>query len=379
MSDTRRRRVAGEGSIYQRSDGRWVGAYDVNDEGERRRRKYVYGPTQRDVRVKLAAVRRQADEAGFVPPERLSLGTFLTDRWLPAMKPTWRPSTYRRHEILVRVHILPELGRKRLAALRPDDIESMLARKLAAGDSPRNVQYIRILLVSALKKALRWQLVSRNVAELTDGPHVPHHEVVPLTPKQARTLLDAAVGHPLESLLTVALSVGLRQGEALGLQWRDLDFAAGTLSVRRALQRIDGEYRLVETKTARSRRTIALPAVTLAALQAHRERQLAEPVRALKWTGWDLVFADSQGGPLHGPTVTRRFQALLAAAGLPRQRFHDLRHTCASFLLAQGVPMRVVMETLGHSQIGVTANIYSHVLPELQREAAGRMDALLAK
>jgi integrase len=232
--------------------------------------------------------------------------------------------------------------------------------------------------VGALNKAVRWGLVARNVAALVDGPRIPHHEIGPLTPEEARALLEAARGHRMEALYSVAIAIGLRQGEALGLTWQDVDLEAGVLHVRRALSRVEGEYRLVETKTARSRRTLALPTVALVALREHRQRQRIERVAAGKrWDGrWGLVFCTRSGRPLHGPSVTQEFQELLARVGLPRQRFHDLRHACASLLLAQGVELKVIQELLGHSAIAVTANTYAHVMGELKRDAAARMDAV---
>ena len=199
-----------------------------------------------------------------------------------------------------------------------------------------------------------------------------------LTPEQARAFLEAASGDRLEALYTVALAVGLRQGEALGLRWDDVDLEAGTLTVRHALQRVGGRLRLVEPKTRLSLRNIALPPMVVAALRAHRSRQLQERLWAgSRWQEHDYVFASTIGTPLDGTNVTHRLQAILLTAGLPRQRFHDLRHACASLLLALGVHPRVVMETLGHSQISLTMNTYGHVLPSLQRDAADRMDRLL--
>jgi integrase len=185
-------------------------------------------------------------------------------------------------------------------------------------------------------------------------------------------------GGGVEMSILGALAVGLRQGEALGLRWDDIDLDRGSLTVRSALQRLGPGWQLAQPKTARSRRTIALPTVVSAALQSHRARQLQERLWAgARWQEHDFVFASTIGTPLDGTNVTRRFQQLLRSAGLPRQRFHDIRHACASLLLAQGVHPRVVMETLGHSQIGLTMNTYSHVIPALQSEAATQMDAVL--
>ena len=200
-----------------------------------------------------------------------------------------------------------------------------------------------------------------------------------MTPEQARTFLDSVRGKRLEALYTVALALGLRQGEALALRWTDIDMEAGNVTVRAGLQRQGGKLVLVEPKTPRSRRTIAAPPIVVAALRSHRSRQLQDRLAAgSEWQDLDFVFCTQAGGPLDSRNVTRDFQRALTKAGLPHMRFHDLRHSCASLLLAQGVHPRVVMETLGHSQIALTMNTYSHVIPALQREAADRMQAALS-
>lgn len=248
--------------------------------------------------------------------------------------------------------------------------------KLASGLSARTVQYIHATLRRALGQALKWDLVARNVATLVDPPRVVRPEVQPLTPEAAKALLEAARGDRLSALYTVALALGLRQGELLGLRWADVDLDNGFLHVRRALQRIDGKLQLVEPKTAKSRRTIAMPAFVVAALREHRLRQGLE--RMFVGEGWQdafgLVFTTAIGTPLDEGNVRRQFKRLLAKAGLPDMRFHDLRHSCASLLLAQGLSLRAIMEVLGHSQIALTANTYTHILPQMQREAADAMD-----
>ena len=176
----------------------------------------------------------------------------------------------------------------------------------------------------------------------------------------------------------MALGLGLRQGEALGLRWADVDLVNARLWIRHFLQRVDGQFQLVEPKTSQSRRSLDMPQVVVVALTAHRARQLEERLAAgAEWQDRDLVFCGYLGQFLHGEWVTKHFQEVLQRAGLPRQRFHDLRHGCASILTAQGVPARVVMEILGHSQISTAMDIYAHVFPEVRREAATLIDAAL--
>ena len=182
----------------------------------------------------------------------------------------------------------------------------------------------------------------------------------------------------LEPLISVALAIGLRQGEALGLRWKDVDLTKRHVRVQHTLQRVGHEYVLTPPKTAQSRRTIALPAFAIDALLAHRDRQAFERQRAVEWGDrFDLVFTTVSGHPLHGPTVTKRFQRLLRAADVAPMRFHDLRHSCASLLLAQGVPLSTIMDTLGHSTITTTRDVYVHLGDELRDEAATAMDVAL--
>jgi integrase len=275
-------------------------------------------------------------------------------------------------------HLIPNLDRVPLEKLSPEHVQAILRAKTEEGLAPRTVHHLRALLRIALNRAMRWGLVVRNAAALADSPRIERFDVRMLTPAEARQLLAAAENDRLAALYSVALALGLRQGEALGLSWEDIDFASRRLHVRHGLQRIAGELRLVEPKTRQSRRTIALPTVVIDALQHHKARQSQE--RRLAGTRWHetgLVFTSTIGTPIEVGNLRRSFWRLLDKACLPRMRFHDLRHSCASLLLVQGVPARVVMETLGHSNISITMDTYTHVLPELQRQAADAMDRAL--
>jgi len=282
--------------------------------------------------------------------------------------------------MIVRRHLIPVLGRTSLAKLTPDAVQRYMNGKIESGLSARTVQYHHAVLRRALNQAMRWGSVVRNVASLVSPPRVRRPEVIPLSPAQARQFLDAASDDRFEHVYSLALSLGLRQGEVLGLAWRDIDLDDSKLSVRHTLQRYGGAYHLDEPKTERSRRTIGIPEKLIGVLQDRRRRQLEDQVKAgPAWNGndWGLVFTTEAGSPLYGGAVTRRFQAILKASGLPRQKFHDLRHACASFMVAQQVPMRVVMEILGHSQIHVTMNTYAHVMDDAQRDATERVSATI--
>jgi integrase len=338
-----------------------------------------YGPTRKVVQEQLTRALRELQQGlPIATDDRQTVEQYLR-RWLEdAVRPSVRPKTHATYVGYARCHLIPDLGRLPLAKLSPHDVQAMLNRKLAQGLSPRSGHHLRAILRRALSQAVRWGELPRNVAALVDPPQVPHHEARTLTPTEARHFLDAVSRDRLAALFAVALAVGLRQGEALGLRWEDVDLDGGQLAIRHALQRVGGKLQLVEPKTRLSRRTIALPAFAVAALRKHRASQLREQLWAgSKWEEHGLVFTSTIGTPLDGTNVTHRLQRLLGEAGLPRLRFHDLRHTAATLLLTQGVHPRVVMDLLGHSQISLTMNTYSHVIPSLQRDAANQMEAVL--
>ena len=371
-----RRRANGEGTVRERKDGRWEATMSLPGGA----RKSYFGKTKQDALVKMRSGQRNVQDGLPLPPERLTLGAYL-ERWLEdSVKPTVRPYTFKSYSILVHRHITPELGKTHLTRLTAQEIQSFLNQKLQSGLSPRSVQYLHAVLRRALGQAERWGIVPRNVARFASAPHVPQANIQPLSPVEAKKLLAAVHGDRLEALYTVALAVGLRQGEALGLRWEDVHLEAGTLSVKVTSQKIDGVNVLVQPKTERSRRTVKLPDICLEALRAHKARQDVERDKVGEaWQGsWGLIFCEAGGSPLSRYSVTRRFQSILVNAGIEKHRFHDLRHTCATLLLAQGVSLRVLMETLGHSQMATTADIYSHVLPVLMADAAAKMDLALA-
>src|SRR5712691_4633755 len=310
-----RKRANGDGSIYQRKDGRWCGALTLPDGTVKR----YYSHDRTEVQRRLTgALQKRNDGLPIVVNEQLTIEQLLT-QWLDsAVKPRVRASTFRGYESKIRTHILPALGTLRVSHLTPQRLQAFLNERHRSGLSERTTAHLRDILRTALNDGAKWNLVARNVASLVDPPHVPEREVEGLSPAQAKKLLDAVKGDRLEALYTLALAVGLRQGEALGLWWEDVDLAAGTISVKRALQRLYGEYGFVDPKTKRSRRTIVLPAFAVAALQEHQKRQDKERETARnEWHETGLVFTTADGQPLHYSTVTKGFQRLLRIADLP--------------------------------------------------------------
>ncbi len=376
-----RRAASGESSIHKGTDGRWHGYVSMGlKEGGRRDRRHVSGAKRADVVAKVRELERKRDAgtagaAGRAPTVAEWLGHWLDT--IAARKV--RPSTLVRYRQLVTNQLVPGIGHHRLDRLQPEHVEKLYGDLLTGGLSPASVLQAHRVLSRALKVAMQRDKVARNVCTLVDAPTVEREEVRPLSAQDARRVLEAARGRRNAARWSVALALGLRQGEALGLTWDAVDLEAGALTVRQALQRQPGQGLVfVQPKSRAGRRTIALPGPLREALRAHRTAQLAERMAAgSQWHDHDLVFCQENGRPIDPRSDHRTWRSLLADAGVPQARLHDARHTAATLLLQQRVPARVAMEILGHSQISLTLGTYSHVVPELAEDAARRMgDAL---
>lgn len=366
----------GLGGIRQRKkDGLYEARITLTDGT----RMSIYGKSHDEV---AAAMIKALDDRNKGFPVKVdgkqTVRTYL-EGWLAAIQGNVRPKTHRGYSDYCRLHIIPTLGNVRMAKLTPQQLQTLYSKLLEKGLSPTTVHHIHATLHRAFEQAVRWGVVARNVADLVDPPRRGRREMRVLSPEQARALLEAAREDRLEALYVLAISSGLRQGELLGLRWADVDLDAARLHVRAIMQRTREGIGLREPKTASSRRQIALTGMAIAALRRHRTRQAEERLKAgPEWQDNDLVFPNGHGKPIEQTNLQRRsFKPLLEKAGLPDIRFHDLRHTAATLLLKQRVPAKVVSEMLGHSQVGVTLNIYSHVLPDMQEEAAAAMEAAL--
>jgi integrase len=364
---TGRRRGHGEGSIYRRPDGRWVAVLDLGWRDGKRTRKYFYGRTRDQVARKLARGLARHQQGYEFANEQLTVEQFLA-RWLEAKQGTVTFGTWRRYEELVRLHVNPRIGKRRLARLKPDQLQQFYT-ELQANRSPATVLKVHRMLHSAFKLAVRWEAMPQNITELVLAPPTSQrHEFDTFTPEQARSLLKTVQGDRLEALYVLAITTGMRQGELLGLRWQDVDLERRRLQLVRQL------------KTRQSRRAVVLSELAATALVDHRVRQAAE--REQQGAGWEdhgLVFTNSVGGPLDPHNLRQRsFFPLLDRAGLPRIRFHDLRHSCATLLLGEGVHPKIVSDLLGHSQIGITLDLYSHVTATMQAVAAEAMGRLLS-
>jgi len=373
----------GEGSIYEhKRNGKKVGyrgAYWVyTSDGPKRH--YVQGKTRAEVNQKLTKVMADRDGGLVFDAGSLTVGEYL-DRWLSdSVRGTVRQTTYERYECAVRLHIQPALGRIKLKSLTPMHVRGFYREKLDSGLAPATVHKLHVVLHKALRAAVADGLIPRNATAELNLPSITREEIDPLSPEEARRLLEAARDDRLEALYVLAIATGLRQGELLALNWEDVDLERGVLRVRRTLTRTGGKVSLGEPKTKKSRRSVNLTSAAVKALHAHLSRQLEEMERmGSLYRPGGLVFANEIGGIINPSNLRNRsFARLLKRAGLPpNTRFHDLRHTCATLLLSRNVNSKIVSEMLGHSSIAITLDTYSHVLPTMQESAIRALEDVL--
>jgi integrase len=373
--------------VYERADGRWEARITLGWEGGKRKRKSYFGATQAAVQEKLLAARSDHSKGLLISSKSQTLGAFLDDWLIRSLKPRAKARAFESFSTIVKLHVKPTMGAVALHKLNPQHIQRLLNEK-GAKLSPQTVGNIKTVLRSALAQALKWGLVSRNSAALVDAPRIPRRQVVPFDAVQANGLLEAACGSRYEAVYELALKLGMRRGELLGLRWADVDLDGRTLRVSQSMQRIatgsdtKGKKTALITgdvKTDGSRRTIALPDSIVKALRAHRARQAQERLTAgPSWQDRGLVFTNRTGQPTEPIVLHRDYKALLEKAELPlTMRFHDLRHSAASLLLAQGVSPKMIADLLGHSRIGITMDLYSHILPAMRRDTADAMDQIL--
>lgn len=367
-------RGKGEGSIYKDKRGRWRGAVSLPN-GKRR---YVSGRTRREVSVKVARLQEQVLTGSLAAPGRLTVAGFM-ERWLAEhVRPNRAPKTSHGYAEVVRLYIVPHVGRVPLARLTPAHVQGMLAALTAGGKSARTVEYAHGVLSRALNVAVRWELIPRNPAAAVTPPAPARRERDFLSVDQARRLLAALEGDRLRPLYLLGLSLGLRRGEALGLTWADVNLEDATVTVRRSLVAVGPELVESRPKTPESWATLPLPDFAVTALREHRARQLEERLRAgAAWRETGYVFTTAVGTPIAPRNLLRHWYGVLHRAGLPRMPFHALRHSAASLLLAQGVPLRTVQQVLRHSKVSLTADLYGHLTLDVTREAVRGMDALL--
>jgi len=375
------------GHLTKRSPNSWTMVLEFGRDpatGKRRQQWTTVKGPRPDAERKLAELLHQVDTGAFVKPTKLTLSAFL-EQWLRDYAATnVRPRTFEGYRTVVRSQLVPKLGHIALAELRPAHLQAYYAKALTEGRvdgkpgglSARSVLHHHRVLSEALSHAVKWGLVTRNVAKAVDPPRPERVEMNALDADGVWRLLEAAQGTPYHPMLHLAIYTGMRRSEILGLRWMDVDFRMATISVVQVMHRLRGG-RIVfqEPKTQKGRRLVDLSPTAVLALRAHHERQEAkQDMLGLALAGSDLVFSQPDGSPSLPDTLSHAFAKIAARAGLPGVRLHDLRHTHATLMLRQGVHPKVVQERLGHSTIGVTLDTYSHVTPGLQRAAAMTFD-----
>ena len=370
-----KRRGNGEGSTYRKKDGTWCAVLPVGyDENGKRKRRYLYGRTKGEVLEKLNGLRSDV-RAGTVPqPGRVTVREYV-ENWLENVASSRvRSTTLSTYLSIAKCHIVPHLGGNRLSQLAPVHLQAWHATMAKAGVPARQRQAAHVLLKTILQHAMKLGLIPRNPLDVIDKPRVERKELQVLTPDEIRKLLKVAEGHRLEVLIVLALATGARQGELFGLQWRDVDLERGVLTIQRTLIEVRGHLEFGEPKTGKSRRRVDLPNYAVRALRTLRASQQATPHPTM------LIFTDTEGKPLRKSNFTRRvWRPLLAKAELPRVKFHSLRHSHVTALLAAGGNMKAVSERVGHSRTSMTADVYAHAVEGMQRELADTLDRLFGK
>jgi integrase len=372
------RRLNGEGSITRRADGRWMGRFYAWTTAGTRKRITVYGRTRKEATEKMREVQEHNRQGIPVPDRAWKLADWL-DYWLEnVVTPNRRPATYRLYEMTVRLHLKPGLGSSPLNRLSASRVQAFFNGQLSAGRSVRTVQVMRTVLSSALSRAMREELVVRNVARLAELPTWERKPITPWSAAEARAFLDAAKNDPLYPAFMLLLLYGLRRGEVLGLRWRDVDKEDGEIRIRQQVQRIKGELRFYPVKTAAGRRDLPLLPIAQSMLDLRRQAQAADRQELGRaWQDNGLIFTTKTGRPVEPRNLVRSFHRICNAYKLRDIKVHHLRHTTATLLKNLGVPARDAQIILGHSRLAVTLEIYTHEDRQAQRQALGRISEAL--
>ena len=391
------KRGNGEGTISKRKNGTWCAAISngINPDTGKPKRVFFYGRTRQEVAEKLYKALHSVSLGTFVEPSKITFSSWL-DTWLFEYKKlSVRPSTFESYEYLTRVHIKPALGHFYLKDLRSDHLQKLYNEKFKAGKidgtgglSSRTVRYIHNIISEALGCAIKNNLIASNVAntEVITLPRKEKRDIRILTADEQKTFLKALDGERLRAAFMLALGSGIRQGELLALRWQDTDLKNGLINVNRTVKRVKtfddidkNKTKIIfqEPKTKSSKRSIPLPANVIQEIKEHRKKQLEEKLLAGEvYYDNDLVFCNELGKVTELATFTRIFKRILKKAGLPDMNVHALRHTYATRLLEANEHPKVVQELLGHSDISMTLNTYSHVMPGLKKAAADKINFL---
>jgi integrase len=377
-----------KGHVCERGNGNWYAVIDVRDPFTgKRKRKWISLPDangKRQAQIECARLISEAQTGGLtIEPAKTTVSDYL-ERWLEYAKPNISPRSYERYAEIVRKNLVPRLGMVTLGRLKPEHIAAAYSdalahgrRKSEGGLSPRTVHHMHRILKQALSRAVRWQLIPRNPADAVDPPKVEQKELVTYDLHASVDAIEKLRGTRMLIPTVLSLLCGLRRGEVAALRWRNVNLEAGALAVVESAEQTKAGVRLKEPKSGRRRR-VSLSATAIEELESWRAAQ-AEELRRLGFepNGDTFVVTQVDGRPLQPRSITHEWVRLCKSKALPRIRFHDLRHAHATHLLASGVHPKIASERLGHSRVGITLDLYSHVMPGMQEEAAARVDAAL--
>lgn len=367
------RRGRGEGSVFKLGDGTWAGVLSLGVVGDKRVRRTVKAADKATVLQRLRELRAQV-EAGTKGPDETPVADYL-NRWYAEVVCTRRrPNTQRQYESMIRLHAIPSIGRIKLGRLTAQHINGMLVAMEREGYGPTIRRMTRSMVAAALEQAVRWELIDRNPARHVDPPAIPERQQSVWNSEQLTQFWNVATSDKaVYALFRTAVGLGMRSGELRALQWSDVDMAAGTITVRATVFKPKGlDVVLQPPKTKAGVRVIHMPDSVAAALKQHKVWLLERGM-----TGLPMVFPSDTGRYISNKVLQQRFYRLCDKAELPRIRVHDLRHTSATLLLQAGVHPKIVSERLGHSNIGITLDLYSHVTPKMDQEAASKLDDLM--
>jgi integrase len=374
-----------KGHIRERSPGHWAIVLDVRDSatGKRKRRWHSFEGTKRQAQTECARLISEMKGGTYVDPSKITVATFL-DRWLDHVRVQVAPRTHERYAELARKTIVPLLGGVILIKLRPEQISAAYTKALAGGRrdgkgglSPRTVHHCHRILRQALGQAVRWQILARNPTDSVDPPKVERQRLNTYDMAQTAELIEAMRGTRMLVPTLLAVLCGLRRGEIAALRWRSVDLMVGRLAVVESAEQTKTGIRYKEPKGGRAR-AVALSTTVAEELMLHRLKQAQDLLKlGVRHSDETFVVAQADGSPLQPNSLTHEWVRLSGKTLLPRIRFHDLRHAHATHLLSSGVHPKVASERLGHSKVGITLDLYSHVLPGMQEDAAARVDDAL--
>lgn len=382
-----------QGSVRQDKSGRWQFVVDLPGCGDRRQTRRRGFRTKKEAQTALAKLLTEVQQGSFVAPSRTTLGEFLIHEWLPARSPSLRPSTTATYEQLIRNYVTPTLGPAKLQVIDGGMLNRLYNELLdngrrasgrrtnvGPGLAPKTVRNLHGLLTRAFKDAVRWGRLSRNPCDAADPPRGRSPEMKAWTTDELRRFVRSVEVHRWSGVWVLMATTGMRRGETLGLRWSDVDLDAGTVSIRSTRIRFGKTTANSTPKTARGTRTIAIGPAVVSQLRTWRRTQTAERlVMGAGWPNTGLVVTLPDGTPPNPEAFSNLFAKLTRRAELPPIRLHDLRHSYATAALADGIPVKVVSQRVGHADVAVTLRTYAHVMPGDDAEAARRADILVSR